>query len=316
MKRYLIFALALAALIPLYSQSAPATGGGGQQGGGESAGGIPEQASKEPESVIQRKISDVPLAQGIRFTFKDIPGNCPKGLYLRLSKEKCILVTPMMGLAGARVPFPRTGMIEMYEKPIMNGEAQGKKIISAQLPSGLSTKVLGVIMPGQEEGQYNLFFVDEKQLNEGAIFIRNLTNERIGLQVGGDKVMDFTPGKSEIFAPALSDEKKSNIYPAKMYRQDKAGKWYVTRQLALMCRPKIREIVLIVWNSSIDKPDIMKIQIAPENYAPRKAANDKSGNEKDAPEAGAGGAAPSGNGGGDAGAPSRPPRRERPPVGS
>lgn len=305
MKRYLIFVLALIALAPLYSQSPPPQGGGG--GGGESAGGIPEEKSKEPESVIQRKISDVPLTQGIRFTFKDIPGNCPKGLYLRLNKDKCILVTPIMGLAGARVPFPRTGMIEMYEKPIVNGEPQGKKIISIPLPAGLSTKVLGVIIPGQEEGQYNIFFVDEKQLNEGAIFIRNLTNERIGLQIGGDKVMDFTPGKSEIFAPSLSGDKKSNVYPAKMYRQDKEGKWYVTRQLALMCRPKIQEIVLIIWNSSIDKPDIMKIQIAPENYAPRKAANGNSGKESDSPEAGAGGGAS---------APSRPPRRERPPVGS
>ena len=331
MKRYLICALILAALLPLSAQDAPggggaAAGGSGSSGAKSDAGGIPEEVSKEPESVIQRKISDVPLNQGVRFTFKDIPATCPNGLYLRLNKEKCILVTPMMGLAGARVPFPTTGMIEMYDKPIMNGEAQGNKIISTQLPRGLSTKVLGVIVPGKEEGQYSLFYIDEKQLEEGTIFIRNLTNERIGLQLDGDKVLDFPPGKSEIYAPSLSNEKASNIHPGKMYRQGPDGKWYVTRQLTLMCRPKVREICLIVWNNSINKPDFMKIQIAPENYAPKKSAN-KNGAAKqngEAGENGSGGGGSAASGGGASANPGAAPtpgrsthtRRERPPVGS
>lgn len=298
MKKWSFLVLAFGLLSSLSAQDtppAPGGAGGAGSGGGAAAGGeatppgggsgrpkgptgdsiftkdVGQIIKKEPlpESVWAPTPGDAPLANGIRFTFKEVPPDCQGGLYMVLNKERCAKVDPIMGLVGSRLPLPASRVVTLYDKPLDKGKPQGKKILTAQVPSGLSGKVIGVFV-GSQGGGYDLFFVDEGKLEGGTTYIRNLTNETLGLQIGKDKLMTLKPGDSELFAPGFSAEGK-NSYSGKMYRQEEGGKWYVSRQFSLISRKEVAGMALLVWNQGIDKPDLQKVDIANENYSRERA---------------------------------------------
>lgn len=286
---FLVFAFGL--LSGLSAQDTPPATGGGARGGTNGAGAkSPAAGAKSkgptgsafteqigqiikkdplPDSVWTPAPGDAPLANGIRFTFKEVPLDCQGGLYMVLTRDRCAKVDPIMGLVGSRLPLPSNRVVTLYDKPLDKGKPQGKKILTAQVPSEISGKVIGVFVASQGGG-YDLFFVDEGKLEGGTTYIRNLTNETLGLQIGKDKLLTMKPGDSELFAPDFSADGK-NSHSGKMYRQDESGKWYVSRQFALLCRKTVAGLALLVWNQSIDKPDLQKVDIASENYNKERA---------------------------------------------
>lgn len=201
---------------------------------------------------------------GIRFSFKDIPDTCQDGPYMIAERGKCVQIPPISGLLGDRFPIPANRIITLYDKPAEDGKPAGKKLISAQLPKDMGKNVIGVIASGRA-GDYDLFFIDEKDVKKGTVLLRNLTPEALRIQITDHKAIDLAPGQSETFSPDGKEAGKG-VYPAKLYCKDKDGKWYVTRQMAFSVRKDIAEIALIIWNASIKRPDFQKISVS--SFAP------------------------------------------------
>lgn len=222
--------------------------------------------SDAEDSVPQKK-----TLTGIRFVFQELPTGFDGELHMPVNKKESVKVPLLKGVVGDRVPFPEKGVIEFYDQPVEEGQKlAGRKLLSSKLPSRISERMIGVIVPS--ETGWNIFYLDEKELKVSTVILKNLTSLPVQIQIGPETYLTLKPGEEHLFSPGLNTG-KSNVHSAKLYNRDEKGEWYVSRQFSLQIRKKHAELNLFVWNHHLQRPDLQKIVIAPEYvFKPKKVS--------------------------------------------
>ncbi len=238
------------------SSPAPKTGEG--EGEAQEGGAAPGAPGANGNIVYQK---------GIRFVYQNAGVSSEEEPHIILDRDKYVRLPCIMGLPGKRMPFPKGGKVILTKGKPAFDKATGKLsnlLLSAPLPTGMGDKVLGLLVPVDDE-KMSLIFIDESSFKQGEVDLRNFTTETLNLRLGKDKVVVLKPGESKVFIP---DNYKPGSYVstrAMLYRQDpKTSQWVSVRAYQLETQPKGSELNLFVWNSATKCPDRQKVVLLPE----------------------------------------------------
>lgn len=228
-------------------------------GADENIAEVKKEQGKEgsAEAVIAEKNT-------IRVTFRDVPEACKNGLYMMKENGACEIIPPIIGLFSPRMDMPVGGVVTLYDKAPVDGQPQGKKIFSAKVPDGVKGEILGIIIPSAKD-PYEMLFLNQSSIKPGRVFLANTTKETLGVTVGKEQMKEYSPGQQVYLDLGFTLGGDKNLHSVKLHRKDAKGKWYVTRTYALLCREGVSEIALLVWNESLQRPDLQKFSIAKEN---------------------------------------------------
>lgn len=200
----------------------------------------------------------------IRITFRDVPEACKRGLYMMKENGGYEIIPAIIGLFSPRMDMPADGVVTLYDQAPVDGQPQGKKLFSAKVPEGLKGEILGLIIPSAKD-PYEMLFLKQSSIKPGRVFLANTTKETLGVTVGKEQMKEYSPGQQVYLDLGFTLGGDKNLHPVKLHRKDAKGKWYVTRTYALLCREGVSEIALLVWNESLQRPDLQKFSIAKEN---------------------------------------------------
>lgn len=223
-----------------------------------SAPGADKKEGESAEEAVEAEKST------LRITFREVPEACKHGLYMMKENGAYERLPMIIGLFSPRVDMPKDGVVTVYDKEPVDGQPQGNKLFSAKVPEGVKGDVLGIIIPNKD-GSYEMLFINESSIKPGRVFLANTTKESLGLTVGKDQMKEYAPGEQIYLDLGFTLGGSKNLHPIKLHRKDAKGKWYVTRTYALLCREGVSEIALLVWNESLQRPDVQKFSIGKEN---------------------------------------------------
>lgn len=229
------------------------------------------QDSSGERRSSQDEVTPKGVDKGIRFVFKSAPQGANGTLYMPVNKKDTAEVDIIIGLLSKRVPFPAGRKIMFYAEPPAKGTTPepGTELFSADLPSGSYDRLIGVVVPDKEK--WGIFFLKESDFRVGCIYMKNLTNQAVRIGIGDKDFFTFKPGEERVYGGQSGQASKSTTYTAKMYFQDNKQQWYVGRQFAMQSRKLDAELLLFVWNPTIERVDLQKVVVAPEYVRTPKA---------------------------------------------
>lgn len=154
-----------------------------------------------------------PLKQGIRFIVRNM-GEKPLNELFVLTGDKENPVTALrLGnrLPSDRVAWDGSRSVVLYkEEPTVPEKGQLKAedlpapYLTANIPSSMSNKVLGLIIVGKEAKNNRILYLDEHDFRTGGIHAINFTSQPIKISLA--KKSDFSDKVDFILAPFRSSE--------------------------------------------------------------------------------------------------------------
>lgn len=214
---------------------------------------VDKNAASEEKLVVELGTDPANVAsQGIRFSFQDVPKDMESGVYFSKPSETDFWVKPMIGLFSPTLPFPEDGVVKLYDS---KATPDSKPILTAKIPEGLGKEILAIIVPFKD-GRKELVFLDKNSIKGEKFFLKNVSGTLLGIQMGSQDMVELADGGEHFFTPTVKNER--GIYAGRLKLKGKKGDWYSSRTFAFRARETLFEVILVIQNTELGKPDIQK----------------------------------------------------------
>ncbi|MEG0025492.1 MAG: hypothetical protein RR719_09135 [Akkermansia sp.] len=114
---------------------------------------------------------------GLRFVLKDKDRQEGETPYVIVDAKTVIPIDIQTSSPSQRIPFPKDGTLRFF-KEIPTKEKKNVPFYSAPVPTNMGNKLLGLISIN-DQGKYQIEYLDENKLKPGMIYFNNMTNQEL-----------------------------------------------------------------------------------------------------------------------------------------